>query len=398
MENIDVNYRRHVNTRHQVLAKYTTALKQLRSLAERSYDLRPFTFDNFILYQYFQNHGSNLTESALSGSSETSGYLNFSPITFLKIELLNHILDRRRQIMYWLFYLLLAGLCIFVYSHETPSSVAERSVRSLVYPGMRIWRRMTLPLIERFPRLTELYDESCLMGNPFFQVDDMSCSPCSNVNSVIDLTPLFGNDMWNRNIEQNEEIKKFILKFIPSEYVPFVFKINQNPIELHDVYNMYLNNQDVFERDAFRVYSTNRDVTNLEGLFNQFNQTVRTETHNLWRCNRMLPARLLRKLISRPSTLPSSLAVERYMAIDTPQAQSYTLPNTECTHVYIQQALGTRFIILRPTRECRHRCHTLSIRLPQSFLLSYNSWHWKPISAPDPVSDSISISVIGSYC
>lgn len=135
---------------------------------------------------------------------------------------------------------------------------------------------------------------------------------------------------------------------------------------------MYLNNQDIFERDAYRVHSTNRDVTNLEELFNQFNQTVQMETHNLWRCNRMLPARLLRKLIARPSTLPSSLALERYMAIDTSQAQSYTLPETECPYVYIQQVLGTRFIILRPTGECRHRCRTLSLRLPQSFVCKFS--------------------------
>lgn len=143
------------------------------------------------------------------------------------------------------------------------------------------------------------------------------------------------------------------------------------PIGLQDVHNMYLNNQDIFERDAYRVYSTNRDVTNLEELFNQFNQSIKKETHNLWRCNRMLPARLLRNLISRPSTLPSSLALERYVALDTPQAQSYTLPDTECPNVYIQQAMGIRFIILRPTGECRSSCHTLSLRLPQSHVCKF---------------------------
>lgn len=227
MENIDVHYGAHLNTRHQVLAKYGTTLKQLRSFAERSYELRPFVFDNFVLYEYFQHRSSNLTESA-AGSSEATGYMNFSPMSFIKIELLNHILDRRRQILYWLFYLLLAVLCIFVYRHESSSSVAERSVRSMVYPSMRMWRRLTLPLIERFPRLTELYDESCLMGNPFFQVDDVSCSPCSHVNSVIDLTAVFDNTSNGENkIKETEGIKNFIHKLIPSEYVPFVFKVSK---------------------------------------------------------------------------------------------------------------------------------------------------------------------------
>lgn len=140
---------------------------------------------------------------------------------------------------------------------------------------------------------------------------------------------------------------------------------------MHDFYEIYARNHEIFQRDAFRVQSTNSDVTNLEQLFNHFNQTVKMENHNLWRCNRILPARLLRQLIGRPSVLPSSVALERFMTIDTPQAPSYTLPDTECPHVYIQQAMGTRFIILRPTSECRQRCRTLSMRLPQSFVCKY---------------------------
>lgn len=231
MENIDVSYGPHLNTRHQVLSKYSTALKQLRSIAERSHDLRPFAFDNFVLFQYFQHGSNNLMEPSSVGSSETSGLINFSPMAFLKIELLNHILDRRRQIFYWLFYLLVAVLCIFVYRHETSLSVTERSVRNMVYPGMRMWRRMTLPLIERFPRLTELYDESCLMGNPFFQIDDINCSPCSHVKSVMDLTSAFDsrNNAY-KSIQEYDGVKKYINKITPSVYVPFVFKVSNYSI------------------------------------------------------------------------------------------------------------------------------------------------------------------------
>lgn len=216
MDNIDVNYGQYLNTRHQILSKYSTALKQMRSFAEKSYELRPFVFDNFVLFQYFQNRNDNITERSSAVSNEGEGYFNFSPMIFLKVELLNHIMDRKRQILYWLLYLVLGALCIFVYRHETSVSVAERSVRSMVYPGMRMWRRMTLPLIERFPRLTELYDESCLMGNPFFQVDDKSCLHCSHVNSVLDLT----TDI------KNEESLKGNNQKLPSENVPFVFKVS----------------------------------------------------------------------------------------------------------------------------------------------------------------------------
>ncbi|XP_058978102.1 uncharacterized protein LOC101889598 [Musca domestica] len=407
MDNIDVNYGPLHTNRHQVLAKYSTALRQLRAFAEKHYEVRPFVFDNFVLFQYFQQSSSdsNNESSGGSGSEERAsrvGIMGFSPMNYLKMELLNHILDRKRQILYYIFFLILALLCFFVYRHEVASS--ERNMQSsIVYPGMRIWRRMTLPLIQRFPRLTELYDESCLMGNPFFQVmDDLSCSTCAHVDGVIDLTNTMdsmgiSDEKDGSNESEGGADASALNKLLYSEYVPFVFKINQEPIELEDFHKIFVDNQEIFRRDAYRVQSTNRDINNLDELFSQFNQTVKQQAHNLWRCNRMIPARLLRQLIPRPAKLPSSLALERFMAIDTIQAPSYTLPDTECPHVYIQQALGTRFIILRPTSECRHRCRTLSMRLPQSFVLSYNRY-WKPISAPDPVSDTMSISLIGSYC
>lgn len=237
MENIDVNYGPHLNTRHQVLAKYSTALKQLRLFAGKTYELRPFVFDNYVLFQYFQ-HRANGDINSSPGSDDSVGIMHYSPMNYLKMELLNHILDRRRQILYWIFYLLLALLCFFVYRHEQSTTVAERSVHSIVYPGMRIWRRMTLPLIERFPRLTELYDESCLMGNPFFQVDDLSCSPCAHVDGVMDLTSSLGNVVSEKSSiddaggggggrEKYEDEKETLRKSDPpSEFVPFMFKVS----------------------------------------------------------------------------------------------------------------------------------------------------------------------------
>lgn len=226
-----MNYGPHHNlSRHQVLAKYSTALKQLRAFAEKNYDMRPLVFDNYVLFQYFQQQRSSSDESS-TGSSRSDersvGMMSFSPMNYLKMELLNHILDRRRQILYYLFFVLMALLCFFVYRHETAT---EHSAHSIVYPGMRIWRRMTLPLIQRFPRLTELYDESCLMGNPFFQVDgDGKCFPCAHVDGVMDLTKYMGNGI-NENDDtggSNDEDSggESPLSKLHLEYVPFVFKV-----------------------------------------------------------------------------------------------------------------------------------------------------------------------------
>ncbi|XP_067642130.1 uncharacterized protein [Eurosta solidaginis] len=402
--------------RHIIIQKYLIALHHFRNTAEKTFQVRPFYFDNYVLWQYLQQRSIIQMNSDLDiGSSYTT--TTTPMLAFLKLELLNQILNRRRQILYWTFYLILISLCFFAYRYRLDSPSSElstnpslslsspvQSVHSFVYPSMRMWRRITLPLIKRFPRLTEFHDESCLMQNPFFQgIDVLNCDSCSYAQSVVDLSTEMTepSQLTQTNGIENSKTE------ISNMFVPFVFKINQEPIELEDFYKIYVSNQKTFKRDAFRVQSTNPGVTNLEELFSKFNQShisannIGTfEVHNMWRCNRMLPARLLRKLFASSTlSLPrSGIALERYMAIDTAQAAAYTLPNTECPDVYVQQALGVRYIFLRPTSECRHRCRTLSLRLPQAFVLSYNWLYWKPISAPDPLADTLSISLIGSYC
>lgn len=344
-------------SRQQALQRYAGAVRQLRRLADQRYGVRSLSFDNYVLFQYFRQRNWQ------------TGVTPPAPLmAYLKLEVLHHLLDRRRQILCWLFYLTVVSLCVAAYRYEVTSSTGghqERVVQAMVYPGMRMWRRMTMPLIQRFPQLTELYDESCLMGNPFFQLEDLSCGPCAEVETVW----LEGEECANGHpleYHQNHKCHQ-------PEGSPIAFRSNQQEsIDLSHFYNIYASNHQIFQRDAYRVHSTNQDVHNLEDLFGQFNSSWTQQAHNLWRCNRMLPARLLRPIFARPTRLPSmGVALERYVAIDTAQAPAYTLPETECPNVYIHQAVGTRFIILRPTSECRHRCRTLSLRLTQSFVREY---------------------------
>ncbi|ALC49049.1 CG4558 [Drosophila busckii] len=412
---IDLNFMQ--LSRQQLLQHYTGAVRQLRRLAEANYGVRPLSFDNYVIFQYFQQRNwRQLSESP----SPAPLYNPTTPLMgYLKLEVLHHLLDRRRQILCWLLYLTLMSLCVAAYRYEATTNGANngRMVQSLMYPGMRMWRRMTMPLIQRFPRLTELYDESCLMGNPFFQVEDLSCSPCAHVESVwleseecaqlhadaSNYSSAGNPDASNNELGTLAGYKQLALLQHcrkPSDHMPYTFRSNQQGFDLSDFYNIYAKNLKIFQRDAYRVHSTNQDVNNLEDLFGQFNSSSdSSNAHNLWRCNRMLPVRLLRPIFARPLRLSSmGVALERYVAMDTAKAPAYTLPETECPNVYVHQAVGTRFIILRPTSECRQRCRTLSLRLAPSFVLNYNWLYWKPISAPDPIAEGISISLIGSYC
>lgn len=362
---LDINYAD--LSRPQVIAKYLENLRVLKRIAEHNWHISSRQFDDYIYTQYFA-FGRNI-------GTFTSLYSNYQWVGGNGAELVKQIMDRKQKILLWMLYLFIALLFIS-YKHEA-STIVLRNIQTLIYPGMKLWRKMTLPVISKFPGLTELYDESCLIMNPFFKVDDLSCEPCADVMNVLDFT----------HVKQT------------SNLVPFIFKINQEPVFMSDLFEVYKANKDVFRRDAYRVKSTNRDVTNLDEMFQDFNRTHQIPSHNLWRCNRMPPARQLRQMFVRPSRLPATgLALERFLSIDTKDAPVYPLPDAECENMYIQQALGTRTIILRPAVECRHICRTISVRLPQSFVLSYNWWYWKPISLPDQLTNSMSISLIGSYC
>lgn len=158
---------------------------------------------------------------------------------------------------------------------------------------------------------------------------------------------------------------------------PFMFRAADfEGVTLQNLKNLYVNNEKHFKQDAFKIESTNPVIHNLDDLFADFNEFNRTkqqdESHNLLKCNRMVPARILRKLFPKPSIMPpTGISLERFLAIDTPRSKPYRIPDTECSNVFILQGYGKRIIILRPTTECRSMCRTLSVTLPPSYVCKY---------------------------
>lgn len=139
-------------------------------------------------------------------------------------------------------------------------------------------------------------------------------------------------------------------------------------------YNLYKENENIFKQDAYKIQSTNKNIKNLDDLFESFiNKTNVDKSHNILRCNRMIPARLLRKLFPRLDKHPATgINLERYLSIDSPKADPYPIPDAECSHMFIIQGHGTRQILLRPTQECRHICRTLSVRLTANYACKYH--------------------------
>lgn len=161
-------------------------------------------------------------------------------------------------------------------------------------------------------------------------------------------------------------------------------------------------------------------------MLNKSEKGVRKPSHNLWRINRMTPARILRALFPTPKVIPlhAGIDIERYIVFDVNGGVTYQLPSTDCSNMFIYQAIGSRIVHLQPTSECKQQCRRLSVKLKQhhtcktssltfdtlhdSFTISflylhytvfYDWWYWKPISSPaHQLTKTTSVSYIGSYC
>lgn len=124
----------------------------------------------------------------------------------------------------------------------------------------------------------------------------------------------------------------------------------------------------MFRKEAYRVRSTDSAVANLDQLFNvMLNRSGKSDTkrsNNLWRINRMTPARILRKLFPAPP-LPTNagIDIERYVAFDIAGGVTYQLPSTDCSNMFVYQAIGSRIIHLEPTIECKQQCRRITVKL-----------------------------------
>ncbi|KAI4462530.1 bombesin receptor-activated protein c6orf89 [Holotrichia oblita] len=255
--------------------------------------------------------------------------------------------------------LILLGVLIIFYVllnvHQPTASIVLRNVQSLIYPGFSLHDHSIYVTRFIIMFISEFYDESCLVENPFFYVFDMECWPCQNVYSVIDLS-----DYTNKSVYHSG--------------IPYVFKSDQKYVTLKDIIELYKENKDIFDKDASRLTSTVADIKNIHDLINYSeNSTKSSKTHISWRINRMNPARIVRTLFPRPQIISewSGQSVERYIMIDEPNALHHVLPSFECSYVFVIQGSGQQTVILRPTQECTDTCRTISVVLKPSYVCKY---------------------------
>lgn len=245
------------------------------------------------------------------------------------------------------------SLFILLNHHQPTISLVLRNVQSLIYPGLKLLRLLAIPVIQFFPSLSELYDESCLIENPYFQVTNMECWPCENVHSVVNFTGA-----------QNFTLYQTV--------IPHIIRTLNKTVSLRDIQNLYKSHSSIFNQDAQRLKSNSPSLSKANHLLNFVSNN--SETHILWRINRMVPARIIRQLFPKPDMISewSGQSTERFVMIDDTKVPPYILPNPECGNVLLTQGQGERIIILKPAKECSKNCRTTSVTLKESYSLWYN--------------------------
>ncbi|KAL0268179.1 UNVERIFIED_CONTAM: hypothetical protein PYX00_010220 [Menopon gallinae] len=260
--------------------------------------------------------------------------------------------------------------------HKPTHNFVERNIQEVIYPFMKMYRLLTLPLIGLFPSLSELYDELCLVENPYFQVSNMDCWPCENVRFVLNIT--------DTNLSYHVGL-------------PLIIKVDEPLVTLDDIAKVYRENEEIFRKHAFRITSNNgwKNVPDLLSSTVSEDQDI----HVIWRINRMEPTRALRAVLKPPQKVPNhatAIGIERYLLFDEAKSPGYNLPTTEGANVFIKQLSGRRLIVLEPTQECRHSCQRMSVVLQEKHILWYNWWYWRPRSLPIMNSTEESLAFMGS--
>lgn len=275
-------------------------------------------------------------------------------------------------------------ICFIFFDKKILAIVLLRNLQNSIYPGLKLLRQIAIPIIQHYPSLSELYDEWCLLENPYFYVNDMDCWPCRVIHFIPDLSGHHISRSFNPGI-------------------PYIKTENYSLVHMENIQQLLWQNSEIFEKDAMKVLSNNMTYRNIRDIMEKkmdLNPSKNLNNHILWRINRMRAGRILRKLFPKPIDIPNwwEQSTERFIFFDESKSPSYSLPNPECSNVMIRCTTGTRLIKMIASPECFTSCKSFTVLLSAGKTLWYNWWYWRPISLPALNSTSITISYMTSFC
>uniref|UniRef100_T1JEX5 Uncharacterized protein n=1 Tax=Strigamia maritima TaxID=126957 RepID=T1JEX5_STRMM len=243
--------------------------------------------------------------------------------------------------------LLFTSLIYFLVSCHNPTKrFFSKYVQGLIYPFMRLLRICTLPIHDVF-HTSHLYQESCLITNPFYKEPELDCWPCQQINFVMDLSGF-----------QN----------LTSSYshsgIPFVLReASPSTISLESLGKLYIENRTPLDSGTFRFATNIPAITIPWQLFSKV--PLDPLIHCEWSLNKVPSTHILRRIFPRPVFVPkeTEVALQKFLFLDGPQAEAYAMPLTDFANVWLTQGYGHRLVILEPSPQCQSMCSSISIVL-----------------------------------
>lgn len=176
-------------TKDELINLYINQLEELKSTLERNYGIESKEFHDVLYCELnSKHHAPPIAINKKQRHERNAYYYHRSQDVCTKKRSMNLFQFQLKQYSLCIAFMIIITILLVTYYNVEFTKLFMRNIQPFIYPGMRVWRIFTLPIIRIFPELSNFYDETCLVSNPFFRVNDLDCSPCADVVNVVDLS------------------------------------------------------------------------------------------------------------------------------------------------------------------------------------------------------------------
>ncbi|GIZ02323.1 uncharacterized protein CEXT_214141 [Caerostris extrusa] len=272
----------------------------------------------------------------------------------------------------YLLMILKISLCCLALSYTLSSDTISRSIltqgRYFMFKILEFWD------------WTEIYSETCLLGNPYYNDEHSYVVDCQACEDVFDVD--FLNSTTTEEMSQN-----YIQKNIP---VIVRNAMTDWPIMNETFTIRNLTDEFFFLEDDVCMFQSNLKIKNHRKLFELLSKHEAEKWY----------AHLLRRFYSRPYFMPPTVQMtesnwlfmsafyngKKFKKID---------PMPSITVMWVAQVWGTNQIQFKPKKPCHKTCNVLEDTLEEGELVLYNPAVWSFGYLPDDETENLALAAGG---
>ncbi|XP_041366925.1 uncharacterized protein LOC121381652 [Gigantopelta aegis] len=238
----------------------------------------------------------------------------------------------------------------------------DRLLQPYAYQIMKVVRIFGPPFQALNPMIRDYYTEECIVKNPLWVDWDIDCEVCKLATKVTEF----------KNPRKELDIDTF--------RIPAVFKnLMPRGVTLEDVTSVILHSK----VDLSRPIQSTADWSGTAVDFAN-NATVDkiAKSHGFqfhWKSDFNLEVgRLMRTLFPRPLVFEKELevSVKKYLYVDGPNSEGYSLPDWEVGFAWYTQGFGVRTVTFTPVQQCTDQCSSFQMNVAQRDVLIYPVGYW----------------------